>query len=544
MNTAQPLTPGKPAAPATTNAGLMETITNGLDQLMRAVFSLTHRAARNRRTVLEGAFTLFCLLVAWRADPAGWVNALRTVFTALFQTAQSDTLSPALWALIVFILKTLIYKGVLKTILVVVGPYLLGWYLAAHYLQDIFELGSMNPATRFIQQAALAEPYQPIHIRQGSIEPAEVETPVIQIGGPGYIQVELDSAALIEKSDGESYVVGPTLNEENGDSRVLQAFERVRDVIDLRDITTEAMTTSSRSRDGIPVIAKDLRLISSVRRSNQKPSLERPYPFMEKAIRDLVYQQAEPVKPGRLNIISHQEYWKQTYKRWSGSMPGLIRSSLDDFVSEHSLSEFLANIGEVELESLRRLEQEIRQASETITPTEQAAPGSATEPGSATPSFQPRSTITNLFYDFTSGFSRSAENKGVQLEWIGIGTWSTPASAQLINESHLEAWRISRENYLRGHPETLKQIRDLARLQELQTLLQGVVLATYRQALADGLPPQEIVQTLLLAYREKIKAAWDLFEGDRKSRGEGFGIPEQLTQAVRILNDLVAHHVN
>ena len=511
---------------------------------MSSVFSLTHRAAQYRRVVIESVFALVCITLALTADPAGWTSALQQVFASLFQTGRADTLLVALEGLILFILKTLLFKGVLKYILVLLGPFLLAWYLAAHYLQDIFELESMRPARRFIQQAALAEPYEPIHIRQGSIGAAEVESPIIQIGGPGFVQVELDSAALIEKSNGESYVVGPTLSEENGNYRVLQAFERVREVIDLRDLTTDAMTSASRSRDGIPVVAKDLRLIYSVRRANQKPSLERPYPFIEKAIRDLVYQQATSVKPGQPNVISHQEYWQQTYKRWSGSLPGLIRSSLDDFVSEHSLSEFLANIGEVELETLRRLEQEIRQASETITPTGESEMDRATEPEAATPPFQSRSTITSLFYDFTSGFSKSAENKGVQLGWIGIGTWSTPASAQLINESHLEAWRISRENYLRGHPETLKQIRDLARLQELQTLLQQVPLASYRQALDDGLPPKEIVHQLLLAYREKIKAAWDVFERDKKSRSEAFETPERLTRAVSILNDLVAHHLN
>jgi len=78
----------------------------------------------------------------------------------------------------------------------------------------------------------------------------------------------------------------------------------------------------------------------------------------------------------------------------------------------------------------------------------------------------------------------------------------------------------------------------------LQTLLQQVPLASYRQALDDGLPPKEIVHQLLLAYREKIKAAWDVFERDKKSRSEAFETPERLTRAVSILNDLVAHHLN
>jgi hypothetical protein len=503
--------------------------------LFQKSFELTRPAAKHRRNTVWIGLLLIWIYLTWHANPEAWTLILQNFFVTTFRAGNVPTAIYALNALAIYSLKLIFAANVIRPILVLLAPFLLAWQFAAIYLQDIFELEDVRTARRFIAQLALAGQNERIHIRAGSIKPDEEQSSVIQIGGPGKVQVELDSAALFERSNGEPFVVGPS-------SRFIDGFDRLREVIDLRDMMTDSMTNISRSRDGIPVIAKDIRLIYSVLRANKKASLERPYPFQEKAIRDLVYQQTTTVKPGGPKKISNTDYWRQTYKRWSGSMPGLIRGSLNDFVSEHPLSEFLANIGEVELERLQRLEEEIRLASETMAPGDNPdAPGNAEEPNS--PSFTARAAMTNLFYDFTSGFPKKAENRGVQLEWIGVGTWSTPASAKLINESHLEAWRISRENYLRGHPEALRQIQEAACLQELQNLIQEVPLATYREARDAEIPAPEIIRRLLLAYREAIKTAWDLFERDKKSSREAPDIPEKLTRTLRILNGLLAHYV-
>ncbi len=501
--------------------------------------------ALTRRIVVWTVFLLVIGRQALNADPAGWSAHTQAIFVGFFVDQNPLSVLLALLALIVFAAQILFTPDVLRPLILLLAPYLLALQFVAIYLQDIFELEHVEVARRYILQSALGAEYDRIHIRSGSIDPKQLDSPLIQIGGPGWVQVELDSAALFETADGSTRVIGPTVAGMH--YAFIRGFERLREVIDLREMTTDAMTMNGRSRDGIPVVAKDVRLVYSVQRGNQKASMEKPYPFVDEAIQQLVFQQTSTVTSGGPKYVTIDDYWKQTYKRWSGTMPGLIQSALSEFVSEHNLSEFLANIGKIELEAIQRLENAVRQ-------TGKAAAGSIEDTQTLTKNqsevdqealkFTPRTDITNLFYDFTSGFPKRAENRGVQLGWIGVGTWGTPASAQLISENHLEAWRISRENYLRGHPQTLEHLREDARVQELQNLIHRVILLTYQKASDEDLPPETIAQKLMLAYREQVKAAWDISEREREKSPEAAKVSEALTKALRILNGFLSHKVN
>lgn len=512
---------------------------NLFDRILNAVFGLTPGAARIRRAIVGWTLILVWIFLAWNADPPGWRLAAENFLNAL-RAGDFYNLPLTLLDLLGFALGKILAGRVLIHILALLGPFLIALQLAAVYLQDIFELDKAATARHFIMQAALASRYNFIRIREGGLHAQDSESPMIQIGGPGKVIVELDSAAIFEGIDGAPRVIGPTFNLRRN-AAILNGFERLREVIDLRAMTTDAITNRSRSRDGIPVDARDVRLRFSVQRGETPPSHEQPYPFREDAALNLVYQQVAVVTPGQPGIGARGERWSQSHRRWSGSVPGLIIGALGDFTSERNLSAFLANIGEAELHSLFRLSEQVRQASRQIAPEEDGkAPAG---PESVPPEFTSRPAFTNLFYDFASGFPQRVGGRGGQVEWIGVGTWSTPASAQLISDNHLEAWRISRENYLRGHDETLRRIRGGARLQELQNLLQELPLAAYRRAQQDGLPPGEIVARLLLAYKEQMVAVLDLYRRDQQVDPAAAPPPERIVQAVRILNALLAHRI-
>ena len=538
MNHTQPMSTGGQmgAAPAVKDRRLKRTPI--LPRILRAVLSSNKTAANVRRALVWGIFWIVFLLRMWRSNPGGWIDHTRAIFIAFFSANFVGGVAAAL-NMVWFAITRLFSPVVLVPVLILLAPFLLAWQIAAIYLQDIFELEHVWVARRYLMQATLAEEYAKINTRAGTIDPKNIDSPLIQIGGPGKIQVELDSAALFEKADGTCRVVGPTVDAKDS---FIEGFERLREVIDLRDLATDALTITCRSRDGIPVIAKDVRLVASVNRGKQTATLEKPFPFEEDAIRQLVFQQTNAVTPGQPRTLSLEDYWKQTHKRWSGTMPGLISGALGDFVSEHNLSEFLANIGKVELESLARLEAEIRAASSTIAPVEGETTGPEESPEQ--PKFTPRSKLTSLFYDFTSVFPKRAENRGVQLGWVGVGTWSTPASAELISKNHLEAWKISRENYLRGHEEVLEQLREDARLQELQNLVHKTLLANFKAARDQDLLPEEVVHKLLVAYREQFIAAWELYERDRKADSQAVEPPEKLAEALRILNGFLSHRIS
>jgi hypothetical protein len=122
------------------------------------------------------------------------------------------------------------------------------------------------------------------------------------------------------------------------------------------------------------------------------------------------------------------------------------------------------------------------------------------------PNFQPRQTVSNLFSQFAEGFSKKANKRGVQLGWIGVGTWKTPS--QIVPEKHLEAWRLSRENLARGNQGELDGLRNEAQLQQTLRLVQNIPLARFRQN--EARDHKDIIQDLLIAYREQLIEAIEL----------------------------------
>src|SRR6266496_1961261 len=98
--------------------------------------------------------------------------------------------------------------------------------------------------------------------------------------------------------------------------------------------------------------------------------------------------------------------------------------------------------------------------------------------------FTPRYKITNLFSEFAEDFTRSARNSGVELHWIGVGTWKTPV--EIVPEKHLEAWQITQENLRNGSDEALKKSENEAMLQKTASLIRSVPLETYEQIIGAG----------------------------------------------------------
>lgn len=239
---------------------------------------------------------------------------------------------------------------------------------SAIYLDDIFELKNIRIAERFIRQSAFASQYDVMEIKDGEVRLKDQNSPMFLIGGPGKVRVYLENAAVFEQVGGTPHVIGPTIKSsktsksdqafgksflgrsqglfsamirfdkdetgsKNDGARVLGSFERIRSVIDLRDQVQE-VSVNARTRDGIPVSVKNMRVIYSVRRDGQEPTLEKPYPFQREAVESLVYD--------------------LTRESWTDAMAGQIKREIGAFIFRHTLSEFLAAIGRPELEQAVR----------------------------------------------------------------------------------------------------------------------------------------------------------------------------------------------
>jgi hypothetical protein len=371
------------------------------------------------------------------------------------------------------LLNAVFAANVIRRMLILWLGMFIGARLSAVFLDDIFELRDISVAQRFLQTAAFSGRYEGISIRDGDVAGADMNSPIFRIGGPGKVDVHLENVALFEKTNGTPHVVGPT----NRRHEILEGFERLREVIDLRDQYVD-LTVEGRTQDGIPVIAKDVRLVYSVYRGPRDTAhsdqYQQPFPYNEEAILNLVYKHGS-------NPLTK-------------AMIGSIRSELSAFISKHTLSEFLTN-------------------------------------AEASGEFIPRDQITDLFYDYAKEFSRKVETRGVELKWIGIGTWVVPA--HVIPGRQLEAWKLSCKARFNQGEYILTRLRAESQLTELLRLVDEVPNLFY-SLIGQNLSPDQITHRLLLDYREKLRNAFDLYQDSEQP------LPPELEVVMHHLNRLTA----
>ncbi len=454
---------------------------------LNKVFELTVKGSQRRNQTLLFLFLALGFFFTIFAHPmTEWMDQLRLVFQYMFNpdVALNDPNVPSRF--INFAFGAVFAPKTLRLLPIFLLPYFFALQAAATYLADIFELEKIETASEFIRQVALTGSRKKLRIGKGEVADSDKNSPIYLIGGPGRVIVELDTAALFEKPNGQPRVIGPTIKGKAN----LEGFERFRQAIDLRDQYTDPLDVKSRSLDGIPVSARDVRLLFSVYRGDNEPSAISPHPFDEKSIKTLVYGQAS-------RVVLEGLYPSEPPSSWTGTIQSLIRNELGGFMSKHRLAEYLASIGPPEVQQARQREDEIVKVGKVV-----LADGDDLEPRDVppAPSFQPRSIVSNLFSQFTESFSKNANNRGVQLSWIGVGTWKTPN--EIVPEKHLEAWRLSRENLGLGSQGALNGLRHENQLQQTLRLVQNVPLARFHQN--QDKAHKDIIQELLVAYREQL----------------------------------------
>jgi hypothetical protein len=164
-------------------------------------------------------------------------------------------------------------------------------------------------------------------------------------------------------------------------------------VLDLRDQVLN-LTLWARTRDGVRVQIEGARVVYSVQRGEQESSLGTPHPFQRQAALRLVYEQRmdAPRAGGRqANPLtsSGQRFFEQ---------------QLQDYVGQFNLGELIATPDGEDTKSSAQL-------------------------------FLARDRIR---LQFMSRVALAAEELGLQLHWMDIGTWTLPRPAQELLEAHQE----------------------------------------------------------------------------------------------------------
>jgi hypothetical protein len=393
----------------------------------------------------------------------------------------------------------------------------LGLHVSGRFLTDVFDLSDARIAWKYIGSLATGTSQEVIHLRAGRILDADKDSPIAQIGGPGRVIVDNDTAVLFEKPDGTPHVIGATDMLESGHGghvpgAVLDGFERLRQpVISLRDQyignpSGEPLTVVGRSLDGMPISVTDVRGVFSIRRDIAHPdpaaNNKQPFPFRARDIENLIYNQAVPV-------LSTGEYPSGLPEDWTTIMHVLIRESLRDFMSQNRLSEYLAGVGVNEMER-----SEFR--SDTIlTKTLQVSsdvPRTGSSDATSTPRFYPRTDLSNRFKKHGSEFSTKAHELGLELHWIGVGTWKIPdeSSNAVVSEKHVEAWRVNSENEQRSAPKALERVSEAALLENKLRLIQDVPIACNQKNRARYADKAILMECMLQDFWEQLGEALDL----------------------------------
>lgn len=416
--------------------------------------------------------------------------------------------------------RALFAPDVFKHVLVGCFVFWIAYRAAAIYLDDMFELKNVRIAEKFIRQSAFASQYGVIEIKDGEVTLKDQKSPIFLIGGPGKVRVYLENAALFERIGGMPHVIEPTTQKKGGTKRkaependsllarsqgllgaliraeeeeevsvkdssiFLESFERLRQVIDLRDQVQE-MSVEGRTRDGIPIHAKNLRIIFSIYRDGKDATLSKPYPFSQEAVETLVY------KLGRMD--------------WTNAMASQIRRELGAFIARHTLSEFLAAIGQPELEQATEFQTELKMEADRMAGVDGSDEIKVENP----PPFVPRPVISDLFYDFDDFVTRTKKS-GVELRWIGLGTWTFPS--EIIPERHLQAWRISYENLARGSEAVLNAITVSSQAEQLAAIVRETPIGTNKQLEVSKTTRKLHMARLAIAYRSKLTAALEIYD--------------------------------
>ncbi len=428
---------------------------------------------------------------------------------------------------------------VARLIIVLLIPAFIAITLAGDYLTDIFELRDPSVAWDYIGTLALGGSSYIIHIRDGKVSEESLNSPALLIGGPGIVIAEFDSAALFEKPDGTPHVIGlaSTVPDSGGRPNIiLDGFERLREpIINMRDqyigsAAGEPMTVVSRSLDGIPVSAIDVRGMFSVRRQKAEDvtvsSMQAPYPFHPEDIERLIYKQA-------VQVLTEGPFASGQPDPWAATMQGLIRGALGEFMNQHRLGEYLAGTGSLESDLSEFREDTI--VSTTLHYSNELPDGTGQTPTHNR--FHPRTELIERFMKATDGFAQRARDRGLELHWINVGTWKMPHTLtdDLIREQHLDAWRLSRENAERSSPETVQAITDEAYFSEKVHLIQNVPLDSHQKNQARYSEKAVLVECLLQDYWEQMGDALEALYQNRNAPQQEEALEKAILRMERLL---------
>jgi regulator of protease activity HflC (stomatin/prohibitin superfamily) len=270
----------------------------------------------------------------------------------------------------------------------------LAFVTGALYLLDVFELKRFwSHACRYLYYALFENKYFVLRIpdeRPGT-EAGDAHLLNV-IGGPGYVEVKLGHAVLCERGGRPADVYG-------AGQHFLRRFETVREAISLEEQHRRSDALEALTRDGLPVVVRDLEATFRVRTGRLPRTPENPYPFQPGAVRQIVYGQ--PVS-------------ERGVGEWQAAVLGAVKGRVAGWIASQTLDALTAPLSNKD--------------------------GSAAALAPGAEDSDPRRKIRELFE--RPEVRKQFADLGVELLWVSIGHIDCPPE---VDAQRLALWRAEWE---------------------------------------------------------------------------------------------------
>lgn len=425
-----------------------------------------------------------------------FVLALLADFPSLIPAELLDSV-PLLLRIILDVVASFFAPPVILHLLPVALGILIGLVAAAYYLADLFELESVWIAWRYLLNALFGWNPPVLTIASSDLASLDQSNPLLRIGGPGFLNLHLGFAAVFESVEGKPKIYAPSRKGNGAYRFFVQGFDRLQEVIDLRDQIRRLDQVQAVTHDGITVFARDAQLVFRAHGGDDR-SLEVPYPYDPQGILRLAYG---------------QHVHDSGVSRWTDALPSLARRELRTFVAGRGIDDFLA--------------------------IESGDEAHSSEAPAVSSFLIPRKQLTQSFH--TAEQAERLRELGLELSWVGVGTWevrddqiSTTDAEVAAGQRILTAARDrARTRRLRSR-EYRSSARQHARIDQSLHFLQSIV----RWWEEGELPSEYRCFEFLSQLKRRASEMTSQLESWRKLHPDGPAVPSEYSAFFDHLNAL------
>src|SRR3990170_3361040 len=204
-----------------------------------------------------------------------------------------------------------------------------GLLVAAHFLQDIYELNIYQIGLRYLITSIFGIGFQRLIITDGKSEIKHEDINLLDIiGGPGLVQIRPGNAVIFERLKEPADVNFKGVY-------FMNRFEKVKEIIDLKDQEDTIDQIESMTKDGIKVNIRHVKIryrlkVNPMFGLFDPKKLENPYPYSIDSVRKLTYNRVVGID-GKMS--------------WGHAVRIVLSRKINEYMSAHNIDQITAPEG-------------------------------------------------------------------------------------------------------------------------------------------------------------------------------------------------------